>query len=62
MKRADLIRHLVAHGAHQAREGARHSIWQRGTTKTSVPRHREIAPLLARKICDQLGVPAPPTR
>lgn len=43
------------------REGANHSIYTNpATTKsTSVPRHREIADLLARMICAQLDIPKP---
>jgi len=43
------------------REGTRHSIYQNPRTgkRTSVPRHTEIDDLTARKICEQLGIPAP---
>ena len=61
MKRRDLIRHLEAHGCELLREGANHSVYvNRSARKTStVPRHREINELLARKICRDLEVPEP---
>jgi predicted RNA binding protein YcfA (HicA-like mRNA interferase family) len=61
MKRRDLVKHLTDHGCELLREGGRHSVfWNpvKGTTST-VPRHREIHEFLARKICRDLGVPAP---
>ncbi len=57
MKRSQLIKHLIAHGAVLVREGRRHSIYQRGNRKTQVPRHNEIVDELARKICKDLDVP-----
>ena len=57
MKRTQLIKHLKAHGAFLLREGKRHSIYQRGTLKTEVPRHSEIVDELARKICQDLDIP-----
>jgi predicted RNA binding protein YcfA (HicA-like mRNA interferase family) len=61
MKRKDLIRHLEAHGCEFLREGGNHSVYvNRPAQKTStVPRHREINALLARKICKELQVPEP---
>jgi predicted RNA binding protein YcfA (HicA-like mRNA interferase family) len=61
MKRADLIRHLESHGCTFFREGAKHSIYRNVATgaMSAVPRHREIKNILARKICDDLGVPRP---
>ena len=43
------------------REGAHHSVYvHRSAHKTStVPRHREINDLLARKICRDLEIPEP---
>jgi predicted RNA binding protein YcfA (HicA-like mRNA interferase family) len=61
MKRRDLVSHLTQHGCQLLREGGRHSVFwnpSKGTTST-VPRHREIQEFLARKICRDLGVPAP---
>ena len=59
MKRRDLVRHLEAHGCELLREGANHSVYvNRSARKTStVPRHREINDLLARKIYRDLEVP-----
>ena len=61
MKRTELVRHLEAHGCRLLREGARHSIFvNRAAGKaTSVPRHREINDLLARKICRDLEIAEP---
>ena len=61
MKRRDLVRHLEAHGCELLREGANHSVYvNRSARKAStVPRHREINNLLARKICRDLEVPEP---
>ena len=58
MKRAELVRHLEAHGCLLLREGARHSIFvNRAAGKaTSVPRHKEINDFLARKICRDLEI------
>lgn len=62
MKRRALIRHLERFGCVLVREGAKHSryINLADPRRTStVPRHMEIADLLARKICRQLGIPDP---
>lgn len=61
MKRVDLIRHLERNGCVLLREGGRHSVYVNSTTRrvTSVPRHRELNDFLVRKICRDLGVPAP---
>jgi predicted RNA binding protein YcfA (HicA-like mRNA interferase family) len=61
MKRADLVRHLERHGCVFVREGGNHTIYKNPANGSfsSVPRHREIKESLARKICDDLGVPRP---
>ncbi len=61
MKRLDLIRHLEDQGCEFLREGSKHTVYvNRQTQKTStVPRHREIHDLLARKICKDLQIDAP---
>ena len=60
MKRRDLERHLRDHGARLLREGGSHSYWGIDAERsTAVPRHREIAFGLARKICKDLGIPPP---
>ena len=61
MKRRDLERHLSDHGARLLREGANPSFWGLDAERSSaVPRHREIAFGLARKICKDLGIPPSP--
>jgi len=49
MKRADLVRHLEAHGCQLLREGSNHTVYvNRAARRTStVPRHREINEYLA---------------
>ncbi|HEX7409493.1 MAG TPA: type II toxin-antitoxin system HicA family toxin [Candidatus Binatia bacterium] len=62
MKRRELIRHLERFGCALLDEGAKHSRYINladPTRRSTVPRHTEIADLLARKICRQLGVPDP---
>jgi mRNA interferase HicA len=60
MKLRDLERHLREHGAELLREGGRHSFWGMDAERsTAVPRHREIAFGLVRKICKDLDIPLP---
>jgi len=61
MKRRDLIRHLEQHGCEFLREGGNHTIYanRRARTVSSVPRHREVFEVLARKICKDLEIPTP---
>ena len=60
MKRRDLERHLRAHGCGEMDEGSSHTRWFGvDGARSVIPRHREIDPVLARKICAQLGVPSP---
>jgi len=61
MKREDLIRHLLRHGCIFLREGAKHSVFFNPLIKKSstIPRHSEIDKLLAKKICQDLGIPKP---
>lgn len=51
----------VDHGGELVREGGNHSWW--GNTalnqRSAVPRHREIPDNLVKKICRDLGIPAP---
>ena len=63
MKRRDLIKHLGKQGCIFIREGARHSIFLNPFIKrtSTVPRHNEVDNLLAKKICQDLGI-APPTK
>ncbi|QWR78792.1 type II toxin-antitoxin system HicA family toxin [Candidatus Magnetomonas plexicatena] len=60
MKRKELIRHLERYGCTLLREGAKHSRYINLCVldkSATVPRHNEIADLLATKICRQLGIP-----
>lgn len=59
MKRSTLLQHLRKHGCILKREGAAHSLWTNPNNGAveAVPRHTEIANLLARKICRALGIP-----
>lgn len=61
MKRQVFIRHLAANGCRLLRGGGKHSVFvHEATRKTStVPRHRELNDLLARKICRDLGIAEP---
>jgi mRNA interferase HicA len=62
MKRRELIRHLERFGCALLDEGAKDSRYINladPTRRSTVPRHTEIADLLARKIYRQLGVPDP---
>jgi mRNA interferase HicA len=58
MKRNQLIKHLEMHGCILLREGANHTIYMNPYTKrqSAVGRHRELADLLCKKICKQLGI------
>ena len=59
MKRSSLLRHLRRHGCYLKREGRAHSLWCNPVTGAvvAVPRHNEIAELLARRICRDLSIP-----
>lgn len=59
MKRRDLIVYLAAQDCILPREGKRHSVYvNRKNQKTSsIPRHSEVNHFLAKKICNDLGVP-----
>lgn len=62
MKRKELIRHLERHGCVLLKEGAKHSRYinlAEPNLITTIPRHNEIADLLAIKICRQLAIPDP---
>jgi mRNA interferase HicA len=59
MKRSALLKHLRKHGCYLKREGASHSLWlnpMNGKIE-AIPRHTEIANVLARKICKCLEIP-----
>jgi len=61
MKRHDLVRHLIKNDCQLLREGGNHSIYLNTVNAqvSAVPRHREINDFLVRKICRDLGIPAP---
>nr|WP_083778724.1 type II toxin-antitoxin system HicA family toxin [Oscillochloris trichoides] len=61
MKRTDLIRHLERYGCVLKREGGAHSIYWLPLTgkRSTIPRHREINEITARKICRDLEIPEP---
>jgi len=42
------------------KEGADHAKWVSSGGRSAIPRHNEIKPGLARAICKQLDIPAPP--
>jgi mRNA interferase HicA len=59
VKRESLLRHLRLYGCYLKREDGSHSLWcnpETGKTE-AIPRHTEVADLLARKICRGLSVP-----
>jgi mRNA interferase HicA len=61
VKRRDLERHLHEHGVQLLRDGGNDSFWGLDAERsTAIPRHREIAFGLARKICKDLGIPPAP--
>ena len=59
MKRSTLLAHLRRYGCVLKREGSAHSLWTNPVTSgvEAIPRHTEIADVLARKICRGLSVP-----
>ena len=61
MKRKDFLRHLESYGCEFLREGGSHTIYvnRAGQKVSAIPRHNEIADLLAQKICRDLQVPDP---
>ena len=62
MKREGLLRHLRRHGCVVRREGKEHSLMGESAhrTRRTIPRHSEIANLLAKRICRKLSIPDPP--
>jgi mRNA interferase HicA len=62
MKREGLLRHLRRTGCVVRCEGKEHALRENPQTghMEAVPRHSEIADLLARKICRRLSIPDPP--
>jgi mRNA interferase HicA len=62
MNREGLLRHPRRHGCVLRREGGEHALWENLQTghAEAVPRHGEIADLLAKRICRKLSIPDPP--
>ena len=50
MKRKDLEKQLTKLGWYLKRHGSKHDVWTNGEIDEQVPRHREIAEPLAKKI------------
>jgi mRNA interferase HicA len=61
MKGSALIKHMERNGCELLREVARHTVFFNPVNRrtSTVPRHVEIADLLARKICRDLLIPMP---
>ena len=61
MKQHELIRHLLTHGCLLLRDRGKHTVYVNPVNRqtSAVPRHREINEYLARKICQDLGIPNP---
>ncbi len=61
MKLRDLIIHLESNGCRFVREGGSHTVYENPESGmwSTVPRHREIKEHLVRRICKDLGIPAP---
>jgi mRNA interferase HicA len=62
MRREGLLRHPRRYGCVLRSEGKEHSLWENPSTghAEAIPRHAEIADLLARRICRKLSIPDPP--
>ncbi len=56
MKRKDLIKLLERNGWTLAREGANHTVYQKGGKIEAIPRHSEIAEMLAKAIIKRNGL------
>lgn len=50
MKQKDLIRLLEKNGWYKVREGGNHMVYSNGTEIEAIPRHKEVAELLAKAI------------
>ncbi len=50
MKKKELEKELKRLGWYLLRQGSRHEIWTNGSEDEPVPRHREIAERLAKKV------------
>jgi mRNA interferase HicA len=56
MKRTDFVKVLEQNGFHYLREGANHTIYERGDRQEAVPRHREIKESIARAVFRRNGI------
>lgn len=56
MKRKDLIKLLERNGWYKMREGADHTIYTDGNSIEPIPRHKEIAEILAKAIIRRRGL------
>lgn len=56
MKQKDLIRLLERNGWYKAREGGNHIVYTNGKDIEAIPRHKEIAEMLAKKIIQRRGL------
>jgi len=59
VKRRELIQYLEVNGCLLLREGGNHTIYYNPLNRktSAMPRHTEIVDILAKKICQDLGVP-----
>jgi mRNA interferase HicA len=62
MKRDALLWYLRRHGCGLRREGKEHALWENPQIGhiEAVPRHNELANLLAKRICRKRSIPDPP--
>ena len=56
MKRRDLIKKIEEAGFKFAREGSKHTIYQKGSDEEQIPRHREVDELTAKAILARWGL------
>lgn len=56
MKRKDLIKLLEKNGWKLIRNGGNHDIYCKGNEKETIPRHNEIAEMLAKSIIKRRGL------
>lgn len=56
MKRRDLVKKIESAGGKLIRNGGNHDIYELNNKEISVPRHKEINEILAKKIIKDLGL------
>ncbi|MDR1292927.1 MAG: type II toxin-antitoxin system HicA family toxin [Clostridiales Family XIII bacterium] len=56
MKRRELIKRLEKAGFRFAREGSKHTVYQKGSDEEQIPRHREIDEITAKEILKRWGL------